>query len=342
MSSSPNDTIQFMKFPKIYENTGEFKAPKKLDWIATEKIDGSNFSVYSDGKTVKFAKRTRFLKENEWFYNYQLISLDLSKKAKKVFQLLNNEEMTKVPLKFIVIYGELCGGWFPSNDENWNGPVPSRINEKGVIVVPLEQRAVQEGVYYSDKIRLIVFDIAYIDQKDHFQYLEYDTMVSICKEVSLFYTPALTRTSLQKLLDYSLDFDSTIPPMFDLPRIHNNTAEGIVVRPSFWNGPDRLMLKRKNKRFHQFSGDFDLHAAQTNPFFVATCMINQNRLNGAISKVGAKAEKSVILDELVQDVWASIWEMGIPVPDYEAVDAHIRKISAPIVDEFISGLETEQ
>lgn len=131
MSLPTSDNIKFMKFPKIYENTGEFKAPKKLDWIATEKIDGSNFSVHSDGKIVKFAKRTGFLKENEWFYNYQLIALDLSKKAKKVFNLLNTPNTTKVPLKYIVVYGELCGGWFPP-DQNWNGPVPSRINEKGI------------------------------------------------------------------------------------------------------------------------------------------------------------------------------------------------------------------
>ena len=46
MQQSPNNQIYFVKFPKIYENMGEFKAPKKLEWIATEKIDGSNFSVY--------------------------------------------------------------------------------------------------------------------------------------------------------------------------------------------------------------------------------------------------------------------------------------------------------
>ena len=161
MSTPKNDNIKFMKFPKIYENTGEFKAPKKLDWIATEKIDGSNFSVYSDGNIVKFAKRTGFLKENEWFYNYQLIALDLSKKAKQVFKHLNNSNTIKKPLKFVVIYGELCGGWFPS-DTNWTGPVPSRINEKGVIIIPLEKRAIQEGVYYYDKNRLIVFYIYYI------------------------------------------------------------------------------------------------------------------------------------------------------------------------------------
>lgn len=59
MQQSPNNQIYFVKFPKIYENMGEFKAPKKLEWIATEKIDGSNFSVYSNGLEIIFCKKNR-------------------------------------------------------------------------------------------------------------------------------------------------------------------------------------------------------------------------------------------------------------------------------------------
>ena len=33
------------------------------------------------------------------------------------------------------------------------------LNEKGIIIIPLEERAVQEGVYYSDKLKHIIFDI---------------------------------------------------------------------------------------------------------------------------------------------------------------------------------------
>ena len=112
---------------------GEFKAPKKLEWIATEKIDGSNFSIYSNGKDTKYAKRTGFLKEDEWFFNYQSISLELSVKSKKIYNILIQKESN---IKFIVIYGELCGGFYPKNEEEWKGPIPSRINEKGIIIIP--------------------------------------------------------------------------------------------------------------------------------------------------------------------------------------------------------------
>ena len=137
-----NSSIYFVKFPKIYENIGDFKSPKKQEWIATEKIDGSNFSVYSNGVETKFAKRTGFLETEEWFYNYQSISLELSQKANKIYQIYKSKIAN---LNFVVLYGELCGGFYPEDTKNWIGPIPSRINEKGVVIIPIEKRAIQDA-----------------------------------------------------------------------------------------------------------------------------------------------------------------------------------------------------
>ena len=333
-----NNEMCFVKFPKIYENMGDFKPPKKLEWIATEKIDGSNFSVYSNGKETKFAKRTGFLKDEEWFYNYQSISLELSQKANKVYNSLKSKNNN---LKFIVIYGELCGGYYPEDIKNWKGPIPSRINEKGIVIIPLEKRAVQEGVYYSDKIKHIVFDIALIYDDNNIKYLEYSEMVKICEEFKIPFTPILTKGSLQKLLDYSLEFNSTIPSLFGLKCIENNKAEGIVIRPSIWkgNGDNRPMLKRKNKNFTQFSGDFNLEKVKKNQFFSAICMINLNRLYGVISKVGSMAKKEEIINEFVEDVWNSMWEIGVNVTDYDKVDQYIKENVIKMVDEYINNLK---
>ena len=328
----------FVKFPKIYENMGNFKAPSKLEWIATEKIDGSNFSVYSNGEKTKFAKRTGFLNDEDWFYNYQSISLELSQKANKMYKLIKTKENQN--LKFIVIYGELCGGFYPEDINNWKGPVPSRINDKGVVIIPLEKRAVQEGVYYSDKIKHIIFDIALIDSENHITYLEYKEMMNKCEEVGLHYTPILSKGSLKQLLDFSLEFNSTIPSLFGLKCIDNNRAEGIVIRPSVWkgNGEDRPMLKRKNKSFTQFSGDFDSDKVKKNPILSAICMININRLYGVISKVGAKAKEEEIINLFVEDVWSSMWDNGVIIKDYDNVDNFIKKKVTEMVEEYIQNL----
>ena len=325
------DDIFFVKFPKIYENMGEFKAPKNLEWIATEKIDGSNFSIYSNGKDTKFAKRTGFLQSDEWFFNYQSISLELSIKTNKMYEILNSKDQN---IKFIVIYGELCGGFYPKDIEKWKGPIPSRINEKGIIIIPLEERAVQEGVYYSDKLKHIIFDIAIINKQNKLKYLEYNEMVKLCQEVDLPYTPILSKGSLQKLLDYSLDFNSTIPSLFGLKCIENNTAEGIVIRPSIWKDDERPMLKRKNKLFKQYSGNFDTK----NPFLAATCFINLNRLYGIISKVGAKADKNEIIKEFKEDVWEALYENKIIIIDYDKIDNFINDKITKMVEEYIEYL----
>ena len=337
METEQNNDIYFVKFPKIYENIGDFKSPKKLEWIATEKIDGSNFSVYSNGVETKFAKRTGFLQSEEWFFNYQSISLELAQKAHKIYHIF---KLKNANLNFVVIYGELCGGFYPEDTKNWKGPIPSRINEKGVVIIPLEQRAIQEGVYYSDKIKHIIFDIALIDNEKNIQYLEYNDMVNVCGEVKLPYTPILAKGSLKKMLDYSLDFNSTIPSLFGLKCLDNNNAEGIVIRPSEWkgNGEERPMLKRKSKSFKQFSGDFNIDKIRKNPFLSATCMINLNRLYGVISKIGAKSEKEEIINEFVKDVWDSMLEIGVNIINYDEVEKFVKDNVTKMVNEYINNL----
>ena len=248
--------------------------------------------------------------------------------------------MIKQNLKFIVLYGELCGGFYPQDINNWKGPIPSRINEKGVVIIPLEQRAIQEGVYYSDKIKHIIFDIALIDKENNRQYLEYNDMVNACEEVKLPYTPILAKGSLKKMLDYSLDFNSTIPALFGLKCLENNKAEGIVIRPSEWkgNGDERPMLKRKSKSFKQFSGDFSLDKIKKNPILTANCMINLNRLYGTISKIGAKSDKEEIIKEFVQDVWEAMLEIGVNIIDYDEVEKYIKDNVTKMVEEYINYL----
>jgi len=79
------------KYQKISDKVSKYsldKKDKKLfssksKWIVTEKVHGSNFSIYyMDGK-IEFSKRNDILKEDEWFYNYQLIKDKLIRSMKK-------------------------------------------------------------------------------------------------------------------------------------------------------------------------------------------------------------------------------------------------------------------
>ena len=163
-------------------------------------------------------------------------------------------------------------------------------------------------------------------------------MSGICEEVKLPYTPILAKGSLKKLLDYSLDFNSTIPAMFGLTCLENNKAEGIVIRPAEWklSGEERPMLKRKSKSFKQFSGDFSLDKIRKNPFLSSTCMINLNRLYGTISKIGAKSKKEDIIKAFVEDVWDSMNEIGVNIINYDEVEKFIEDNVTKMVEEYIN------
>ena len=116
-----------------------------------------------------------------------------------------------------------------------------------------------------------------------------------------------------------------------------------MIRPSVWNGKgdERPMLKRKNKVFQQIQGDFDIAIVNKNPILCSNCMMNINRLNGVISKTGPLAERDTIIEEFVQDVWDSLWEMKVIVADYDSVDNHIRSNVNILVDNYIKELQVK-
>ena len=72
------------------------------------------------------------------------------------------------------------------------------------------------------------------------------------------YSKPLCRGSLHEMINYPLGFPTTLPAMFGLPPIHDNLAEGIVVKPTInqvlgtKNGDEeRVIFKRKLDRFSE-------------------------------------------------------------------------------------------
>ena len=70
------------------------------------------------------------------------------------------------------------------------------------------------------------------------------------------------------------------------------------------------MIKIKNKEFLEISDTIDLDKISKNYEFVLTNMINSNRLNAVISKIGrlTEANKEEILDSFVDDVWTDYYK----------------------------------
>ncbi len=307
------------KFQKISDKVNSYQIDKKnkrifsrkVDWVVTEKVHGSNFSIYYHNGHVSFSKRNNTLEKDEWFYNYQLIKSNLIKSVSKLSAIMNQPN--------IVVYGELFGGWYPDEHKchQWTGADNIRINQKGICIVPFEDRAIQEGIYYSPNIEYMVFDIAIIEN-DKLQFIDFFKMEEYLKQTNFFYSKPLMIGSFQDVQKYNINFDSQIPSQLGLSQLPKNTniAEGIVIKPvSPYFIKDkkdnlvRCLIKIKNKKFQEISDDFVLKEAQKSYKFLFLKLVNQNRFQAVMSKIGKLTEenKNEVVQSLVEDVWTDVY-----------------------------------
>ena len=150
----------------------------------------------NDTNKIRFAKRSTFLQDNDWFYNYQLIKPRLKKNVEKISQLLGN--------KPIIVYGELFGGWYPDPD-TWEGAQIGknrRIDDKGFCLIEQEDRAIQEGIYYSPTIEYMVFDIAVVEDNE-IKFINYLDLIDLVKQTELLYAKPLKIASYNELINFA-------------------------------------------------------------------------------------------------------------------------------------------
>ena len=342
--------MNIFKFQKISDKVSKYTIDKKDNklfsskskWIATEKVHGSNFSIYYIDNEIKFSKRNSLLEDNEWFYNYQIIRQKLIKNIKKISSLMNK--------KNIIIYGELFGGWYPKNNKEWKGPENIRLNSKGVSIVPFDERAIQEGIYYTSNIEYMVFDIAYIEN-DEINFIDYLKMEEYIKQTDLFYSKPLIIGTFEKVQEYNINFDSKIPEQLGelpLPK-GTNTAEGIVIKPlnSHYvkdkdNKNTRCLIKIKNKKFLEVADSFDINEASNSYQFILLKLVNQNRFQAVISKIGKLTDenKENILNEFIEDVLNDFYEnySHIILNDVDKANLYLKKISESLINENLKSI----
>jgi len=280
-----------MHYQKIYDSIAKYgfsKADMKIikneeKWVVMEKIHGANFSVRYDKLTdeVSFYKRNGKLNNDEWFYNYQIIKEQL---AKCMFKL-NDFLQKSYDYKTIIVFGELFGGMYPGTKSN--------------------TRAVQEGVFYSNKLHFFAYDI-YIDNI----YLSYDVFIKVIKESNFEYVvPLLICDSYEEATYYDIKIDSKIPEQLKMPKLlqGSNIMEGVIIKPFsnivLSNG-NRCLIKRKNYDFLEYS--LELNDKITNDYTsIFPMLLNKNRLQSAESKIGALSNTTFddILEEMLNDMF---------------------------------------
>ncbi|CAG8448897.1 hypothetical protein C2G38_128065 [Gigaspora rosea] len=230
------------------------------EWVATEKIDGVNFSFHTNGQEIKCARRNGFLEPNEKFNDYQSILEKYKSKILSFYKLMQSKNLIKGEM--IVIYGELFGG----------------------------------GKKYSTKKEFMIFDI--FDGLDLIDFDIMEELLN--ESADLPYLKPLIRDNYQNIINYDPKFITTIPNLLGYPpSSHKIIAEGIVIKPIKnirTSKGDRVIIKIKppefdeqiknpeksNKKSNKEKTPIDI--VKTNLFE----FINMNRLNSVISKLGTE------------------------------------------------------
>jgi Rnl2 family RNA ligase len=204
------------------------------EWLAMEKVHGANFSVIVSDCGISYCRRTDILKDGESFFNYQYAVKKDEKTFVEIYNYLKNKYNN---ITQIQIYGEIFGGNYPHPEIEKNTKVSQ----------------VQKEIAYHPDVKFIVFDISYNYDGRKFDYVSHDEVISISEQYNLLYSPILHRGPLDELLKLNPVFETTIPSLFNLPKIENNIAEGYVLKPNknLFCGESRVIFKHKNEIFKE-------------------------------------------------------------------------------------------
>lgn len=278
----------------------EILSDKSLEFVAMEKIHGTNFSFVSDGNKVNCCRRSDILGPDENFYSYQTILdkyisnvIELFEKTAKLIKKKYNKEIIQIQL-----YGELYGGNYPG------------IEKKHC------SKMVQKGIYYYNSNEFAAFDLKYwttLDDKEKPQYLDWNDFVPLLNYTSIPIVPVILQGSWADVSNLNPKFESVVYLTHGLPKLPSNYAEGYVIKPvkeiRFGVNSDRLIWKFKNPNFSEISKNSSTKSNKSNNQLVNPLVsrletyICETRYDNVITKVVENTSVDKVVELFYNDVW---------------------------------------
>jgi len=253
----------------------------EVDWVATEKVHGSNFCFETDGEVVEYASRSSRIGDGGKFFNARETMPKYHRYVVATFRLA--QQRLKQDLKRVLVYGEYFGGYWPDGDA-----VPGL-------------KKVQKGVAYSPHHHFYAFDVCL----DGSEYLDFDVARELLLEAGFpLVAEPVRRGTLQEVLAVDVEaLETGIPARLGLPAPSKfRIAEGVVVRPvrELKVGNDRAIVKKKAQAFWEATnqpvmalkaaadaGQMGDGSAVGKAVELARGLVNENRLRAVISKESA-------------------------------------------------------
>ena len=342
-------------------------------WYVSEKIHGANTAMYIHGDEIFYASRENILTEENKHYNYkevfERINPDIQRLKDNVKNILGDAYSK---YHTIVVYGEIFGGSYDHPDVGKNAKA-SRV-QKGVSYSPnneflafdvavLRDLTTDEIGKYNNKITeyqdrrasaespsdIASIDIAIKGFKSLIgqyviKYLDYEDFVKSLDGTNFRTVPLIgIFDTLDEALAVNEVFESKVYSMFGLPKIENNFAEGVVIKPvtEQYAGQGRVIIKKKNPKFlennnrqskaEKSASEVDISNYSDSTKFLLDKVpeySNTNRLDAVLSKLsGPFNHKSfgMILGEFNKDLIKDL-EKDFPDEVKASMDAEEYKV----------------
>lgn len=223
------------KYPKMENLNSSYKesycADPDIEWVALEKIHGSNLSVHVTGiNKFEFYRRNGKIDLEENFYKYKNTFKLLEGMLNECFKVLNNQ---------FILYGEQFGG-------QYNHPDIENMTDKPV----------QKEIHYSPNFNFIPFDLRIWDKtRSNWYFEDYCVFNNLMKSIGFKTPPILCKGCVTKVCNYDVNNNiiTKIPELYNLPPILDNFIEGVVIRPikNIYHKKDRVMYKNKTIKFSE-------------------------------------------------------------------------------------------
>jgi Rnl2 family RNA ligase len=204
----------------------------------------------------------------------------------------------------------------------------------------MDTRAVQEGVYYSQDLDYMVFDVGCVMMDGEFVFLPFEEMQALVKQTKFLVTQALAIVD-HFPSDYNVNFTSNLASQINSHASSTNVAEGVVIRPleeivlepaSTNQAPIRCLVKLKNAKFSEElenlqDGSADgssLDKLKKSYKFCFAKLINNNRLQAVLSKdvgIATPENSDIVSQALADDAWDTFYEKFAATVQVESWDA---------------------
>lgn len=244
-----------------------------IQFIALEKIHGTNYSFLCDGVNVTPCKRSSSLGSDRSYYGHGEPFMRYKQDIITIFEHIKTSYSN---IKQIQLYCELFGGKFKGK------------TEKGY-------KCVQRNTNYLASNEIMAYDLKLTFDDDSFEYYDMSKLIDMFSmlTLSLRLVPIVKIGTLDEIMALNPKFITYVPKLFGLEELADNFAEGYVVKPvneMKFSDDTRLVFKYKNPSFSEVVADEEIKPVEKTMTFQQIYLeklkvyVTENRFNNLVTK----------------------------------------------------------